>query len=176
MSRLIGSTHRTMYGELPIRDLSSATSQDIDGIPRNAKIIRLTLSQVKASASLQFRVRVNGSTITSASYNHVFHYGFDSADVDASHESNAGTQNGLFLSVIGNWGSEVFHSGLLELVKVSDFKYSGSALWQHYGYNQGGGQAMNGNFVTLSAPITGLTVEDSGDSFTGGFAHVSYEI
>tara|TARA_B100000085_G_C18241539_1_gene390137 strand:+ start:81 stop:611 length:531 start_codon:yes stop_codon:yes gene_type:complete len=176
MSRLIGSTHRTMYGELPIRDLSSATSQDIDGIPRNAKIIRLTLSQVKVSSTLLFRVRVNGSTITSASYNHVFHYGFDNADSDSQHDTNAGTQNGLNLSVIGNWGASVFHSGLLELVKVSDFKYSGSALWQHYGYNQGGGQAMNGCFVTLSGPITGLTVEDTGNSFTGGSAHVSYEI
>jgi len=176
MSRLIGSTHRSMYGELPIRDLSSGTSQDIDGIPRNARIIRLTLSQVKVSATLLFRVRVNGSTITSASYNHVFHYGFDNADSDSQHDTNAGTQNGLYLGVIGDWGSATFHSGLLELVRVSDFKYSGSALWQHYGYNQGGGQAMNGNFVVLSAPITGLTVEDTGDSFSGGFAHVSYEI
>tara|TARA_R100000329_G_scaffold33242_2_gene30937 strand:- start:25402 stop:25899 length:498 start_codon:yes stop_codon:yes gene_type:complete len=165
-----------MYGELPIRDMSSATSQDIDGIPRNAKIIRLTLYQVKVSASLSIRVRVNGSTITSASYNHVFHYGFDNADSDSSHDTNAGTQSGLFLSVIGNWGASVFHSGVLELVRIADFKYSGSALWQHYGYNQGGGQAMNSNLVVTSAPITGLTVEDSGNSFTGGSVHVSYEI
>ena len=132
-----------------------------DGIPRNAKLIRITLRQVKATGSLSFRSRVNGSDITSAAYNNVFHYGFDTNDADAGHDTNTGGQNTTFLCVIGNWGSTVFHSGFIEMVRVADFQYSGYGVFQHFGYNEGGGMAIHGCLAVLAAPMDGVSVIDS---------------
>jgi hypothetical protein len=159
-------------------EIDLTTTQSFTGLPSTWSIMHISWYDVTTSNSGQYRMyaRVGGSQIGSGSYNTGLAYWYSTGS--ATYSNSGGANYGQSFMFWGSWGTATDHTGnaiILRNDNGSDYIYTLTAMEHLKGYSTYGGVAFCTSQYDATAPIDGLTFEDSAGSFSSGKIRIVYQ-